>query len=250
MPARTSLDSEDDGTPAASAPLSSIPPVPPPPAAPAPPPAAPWPPPPSPPPPPAGDVWGDDPLVLNVVREMRPPDPSRFKTGAGLATSAFVSELKSSLLVGKAIVAAHHLEWSSHWETSDSECTTDDDDDEKAEHATIAYKFALRQLDKAFPRCIFSGVSNSTIVVAGEENSVPCSCGRGRAGRWPWQLQSHTRGFCWCHLLLVEREEWLRASMGSCFEEHWWQFSHLAAEMVRKARLAHALDKAFLTSKN
>ena len=50
-------------------------------------------------------------------------------------------------------------------------------------------------------------------------------------------VQPHTRGFCdpCCTLLIEQREEWLKASMGSCYDELWWQFPNVAAEMVRKA---------------
>ena len=100
----------------------------------------------------------------------------------------------------------------------EEEPPTYDSEDEAAEHATIAYKYALRRLGKAYPEITFEGVSTDSTAVAGDDNSKLCQCGEGRAGMWPWQLQWHTRGFCSCHLLLVQREEWLKASMGSCFD--------------------------------
>ena len=154
-----------------------------------------------------------------------------------------MNELKSSILVGKAIVAAFHLEGHVPWqvesesegEESEEDSETDDEEDEAAELATVAYKHALRQLTRAYPENPFAGVSSDSLAIAGEENSRVCACGNGRAGHWPRQLQPHTRSFCYCHRLLFEREEWLEVSMGSCFDRRWCESPHRAAEMVRKA---------------
>ena len=201
------------------------------------------PPPPEPPPPaqpPAPPPLPASPPPLKTPPTPSPPAPVERWTSDGLATDAFEDELKSSLDVGRAIVAATHLERHIPWEwstddESEEEPPTDDSEDEAAEHATIAYKYALRRLGKAYPEITFKGVSTDSTAVARDDNSRLCRCGEGRAGMWPWQLQWHTRGFCSCHLLLVEREEWLRASMGSCFEESWWERPHIAAEMVDQA---------------
>ena len=204
------------------------------------------PPPPTPPTPlPTPDV-SPQPPAPQPPAPQQPPQPPRLKileTGDAHATGAFMTELKSSILVGKAIVAAFHLEGHVPWatgsegegETDEEDSETDDEEDEAAELATVTYKHALRQLTKAYPEYAFAGVSSDSLAIAGEENSRVCACGNGRAGDWPWQLQPHTRGFCYCHLLLVKREEWLRESMGICFDRRWCESPHRAAEMVRKA---------------
>ena len=167
--------------------------MPPPPPRAAPPPQPPQLQPPSSPPPPLPPPPQDD----------QPPPRTRRFDENGNFTDAFLSELKSSVLVGNAINAAHHLERHVPWvysesegETDEEEEWTDDDEDEAAEHATVSYKYALRKLGREYPGVRFDGVTTDSTVVAGMYNSVPCACGTGLAGCWPWQLQPHTRGFC------------------------------------------------------
>lgn len=204
-------------------------------------PAPPQPSPPQPSPPTTSPAPQPSPPPLETPKPPSDPAPIDRFTSEGFATDEFLDELKSSVDVGRAIVAAHNLErhipgdWTTDDEMEESEDFSDDSEDEAAEHATTAYKYALRRLGKLYPELTFGGVSNDSTVVAGKENSVPCRCGEGRAGMWLWQLQSHTRGFCDCHLLMAEREEWLKVSMRSCFEESWWQLPNMAAEMIRKA---------------
>ena len=87
------------------------------------------------------------------------PRLEMLETGDARASATFVNELKSSILVGKAIVAAFHLEGHVPWqvesesegEESEEDSETDDEEDEAAELATVAYKHALRQLTRAYP---------------------------------------------------------------------------------------------------
>ena len=196
---------------------------------------------PEPKPPPPADPPAPPPLPASPPPPESPPQVGKMlESGVLLVNTTFINELKSSILVGKALVAATHLEGhvpaESEGQSDQEEGETDDSEDEAAEQATVAYKHALRRLSKAYPKITFDGVSSDSTAVAGEENSTLCRCGEGRAGWWPWQLQPQTRGFCSCHLLLTEREEWLQVSMGRCFEELWWQFPDVAATMVRNAR--------------
>ena len=211
--------------------------------------------PPAPPPPePSPPPWTDaDDAVADAVRAtLHPPPPScgnrvqqTREDGSHIATAAFVKELEASLLVGKAIVAAYWLEQYIPWEQ--------DEDDEEEPHpiqgsdefeveeetlrATIKYKYALKRLDVAYPGFQF-GVSTAW-AYANETTSMLCHCGKGRVGRWPWQLQPETRGFsdatCDCMLRENEREQWLCASMGAAFDPDWWQCEDIAAKMIREA---------------
>ena len=200
---------------------------------------------PSPPPLPLTDAEA---AVVDAVSKQRAPPVAscgaRIKEMLGpdraLGTGAFVQELKSSLLVGKAIVAAHNVESHMSYEMDEwaAEGTIDDETEEEVLHANITYQYALKRLDKAYPALTFGGVSSDTTLFATEENSKPCLCGKGRAGMWPWQLQHACRDFCDnadCWMLDDERSGWLRASMGAAFDDDWWQSPRLSAEMVRKA---------------
>jgi hypothetical protein len=55
----------------------------------------------------------------------------------------------------------------------------------------------------------------SRAVLVGQPGSptrlMPCECGRGRTGLWPWQLQAESRGFCPC--INFERIYWVKRSL-------------------------------------
>lgn len=136
-------------------------------------------------------------------------------------------ELKHSKLVGKAILAVEKLEvrygnmpWPDD-ESSDSDYDSDssgreviDDDDEVAEHALITYKYAIIRLGREYPSIPnpIDSWKNQQMMIA---NSMPCPCGSGRIGQWPWQLQTISRGFCACSHTYYERNEWMEASLGN-----------------------------------
>jgi hypothetical protein len=211
-------------------------------------PPAPPPPEPSPPPPTDADAFAD--AIRTTLHPPRPPCGNRIQQtledGSHVATAAFVKEIESSLLVGKAIVAAYHLEQYIPWERDDDDeeepAPIQGSDEFEVEEetllATIKYKYALKRLDVAYPGFQFGGVSG-VCASANETNSMPCHCGEGRVGRWPWQLQPETRGFsdatCDCMQRENEREQWLRASMGAAFDPDWWQCKDIAAKMIRLA---------------
>ena len=143
-------------------------------------------------------------------------------------------QLERSQFVGRAIVAAVGLEelldqqhpWpvgeDESSESSESESQSSESEgselDEQVEMAAVKYKYAARRVQKACPGWAFVGINRlgegaaMTSDLACVENSMPCECGGGCTGLWPWQLQPESHGFCPC--IRDERIHWVRESQG------------------------------------
>jgi hypothetical protein len=80
------------------------------------------------------------------------------------------------------------------------------------------YRYALRRLEREYPNFKFSGVSTDSTAVATEKSTLPCPCGQGRIGIWPWQLQHAELGFCGnpeCDVLHRVRNQWAEEGLGN-----------------------------------
>ena len=153
------------------------------------------------------------------------------------APADWQKQLENSQVVGRAIVATVELEWrldrqhpwpvgeseSSESGESESEYESQDEElNEQVDFAAVTYKHAIRRVQKAFPSWAFIGVEQMRDAnggpagpsdnIACAANSMPCECGRGRTGLWPWQLQAESRGFCLC--ISDERIHWVKRSLG------------------------------------